>query len=360
MALAIMLVFGVIAVFPTTASANYGYGCNNGCGQSYFNPYGTSIGGNYGYNRPNPTPIVVQQPVYIQQPQPIYVQPQPVYVQPQPVVIQQPTYYSPLTVSCSANNSYSSNGAVTWTAYVTGGNYNNGYYNNYNNNYTYSWSGTDGLYGSGQSVYFNYINSGIKYATVTVYGNGQTVTQSCSNTVSVNYPYSIYQTQPVVYQPNYVTYQNNNSLDIGCFVDPTNSKVNQPVTWSTEVTGGIAPYIYSWTGSDGLTGSGISVTKYYDTTGSKSAIVTVTSADGKTGTRACSNTLTVGSTYRSTNIVKTDTSSQTVTKTTANNANQTASSILSLDNVPWGWVAILIILVLFFTVMYLLFNRKKI
>jgi Mg2+ and Co2+ transporter CorA len=31
-----------------------------------------------------------------------------------------------------------------------------------------------------------------------------------------------------------------------------------------------------------------------------------------------------------------------------------------LKNVPWGWVAILIILVLFATVVYLIFNRPKI
>ena len=44
---------------------------------------------------------------------------------------------------------------------------------------------------------------------------------------------------------------------------------------------------------------------------------------------------------------------------TTNNA-QSASSVFSLSNVPWGWVAVIIILVLFATVMYLLFNRPKI
>jgi hypothetical protein len=31
-----------------------------------------------------------------------------------------------------------------------------------------------------------------------------------------------------------------------------------------------------------------------------------------------------------------------------------------LSNIPWGWVAVLIILVLFGTVLYLLFNKHKI
>jgi Mg2+ and Co2+ transporter CorA len=34
--------------------------------------------------------------------------------------------------------------------------------------------------------------------------------------------------------------------------------------------------------------------------------------------------------------------------------------LFSLQNIPWGWVAILIILVLFATVLYLLFNKEKI
>jgi hypothetical protein len=37
-----------------------------------------------------------------------------------------------------------------------------------------------------------------------------------------------------------------------------------------------------------------------------------------------------------------------------------AAALFSLKNVPWGWVAILIILVLFATVVYLIFNRPKI
>ena len=364
MTLAIMLVFGVVAAFPVDAHAYYGYDRGYDNFTYNINPYGNYSGQSYSYNRPVQTSVVVERPVVIERP--VYVQ-QPVYVQ--------PTYYSNLYVTCSANNTYTTNGYVTWTAYVSGG---NGYY-------TYSWSGTDGLYGSNQSVYFNYNNSGTKYAYVTVYSNGQSITQSCSNSVNVSYPYynnsySTYQANNYYQQSGYtngyaLAYQNNN-LDIGCFVDPTNAKINQPVTWSVEVTGGIAPYRYSWSGSDGLLSSNSSVTKFYETTGTKNAIVTVTSADGKTGTRACSNTLAVGSTdatatkvakaSQSTNEpatqsgVKSNSQSNDLNSSSVKNSNLTAASLFSLSNVPWGWIAILIILVLFFTVLYLLLNRNKI
>ncbi len=348
----------VVTGLPGSASANY----NN------YRPYQYVVT----YSQPE---VVVQPPVYVQQP----VIQQPVYVQ-QPVYIQQPVYVAPLTVSCSANNynngyngsnynyntnynTYNngySNTSVTWTAYATGG----------NGNYTYSWSGSDNLYGTGQSVYFNYSYAGSKYAYVTVYSNGQSVTQSCNTYISA--PTYV---QPIVQQPVYVrpVYQQPNyNLDIGCYADPTNAKINQPMTWSAEVTGGMAPYTYSWTGSDNLYGTQSSVIKYYSTSGSKSAIVTVTSADGRTATRACSNSLTIASGVKTVYKAPAKTVCQpcqvqsvntTQQPTAVNNNVETAAaagSLFSLSNVPWGWVAILVILVLFVTVMYLLLNRQKI
>ncbi len=286
----------------------------------------------------------------------------------------QPTYYAPLTVSCSANTYNVAPGAsVTWTAYASGG---NGYY-------TYSWSGSDGIYGSNRSAYITYNYPGQKSASVTIYSNGQTLTQYCSNTVTVNYSYGTYPTSyqtpyptnyypttyPVVNQPIYAV-PNNSGLDIGCYSDPMTATIGQPVTWSVEVVGGIAPYTYAWTGSDGLSGSQISVIKYYSTSGTKSAIVTVTSADGKTASHACSNALKVASAYRApvaravapvkTIYVQPAVQSQPQSVQIPANASISAVSLFSLYNVPWGWIAILIILVLFFTVMYLLFNKQKI
>jgi len=371
-ALAVMLIFGVIASMPQNASANHG------------NFSGSYIGDRYGYDiYQNPVvvrPVYVSQPVYITQPviiqQPVIVQ-QPVYVQ--PVIVQQ---YQPLTSSCSASVSYNTNGQATvvYTANPSGG---NGFY-------SYYWTGTENFSGSyNRSTSKTYYTPGYKSASVTVNSNGYSITVNCAP-VNITFPYNTYY-QPVYQQPVYV---NSNSLDVGCFVDPANAKVNQPINWTAEVTGGMAPYTYSWTGSDGLTGSQSSVIKYYGTTGSKSALVSITSADGKTATKACSNAITIASAYKAPVIAKVvksngstvntiTTTTTTTTKTTASNqdskpavtdnstnvsannstpsnSNVTASSILSLGNVPWGWVSVIMILVLFFTVMYLLFNRKKI
>lgn len=331
-----MLVFGVITILPGNANAYYDY---------YPSPFGSYDSYQYGYNSVYTSPIIVQQPVYTAQP---------VYVT-QPVVVQQPiVQYQSLNATCSASAVYNQNyytASVTWTVNPTGG---NGYYN-------YSWSGTDGLSGSSRSVYYNYSTYGLKYASVNVYSNGQSINVNCSP-VNINQP--IYQTayQPI-YQSSLAT---NRDLDIGCFADPVNATVNQPVNWSAEVTGGVAPYTYSWSGSDSLSGNQSSVVKYYSNSGSKNAIVTVTSADGRTGVKACSNALAIADPYKA-SLAKTvkavDEVAVTKTPTTpvSTNANSlTAASLFSLNNVPWGWVAVLIILVLFFTVMYLLFNRKKI
>lgn len=81
--------------------------------------------------------------------------------------------YNGLDGSCYA--SQNNNNSVTWYANAFGG----------NGNYSYSWSGD--AYGSGQSVYntYNY-NSGTKYATVTIYSNGQSVTRSCQTNLGNN------------------------------------------------------------------------------------------------------------------------------------------------------------------------------
>ena len=264
-----------------------------------------------------------------------------------------PTYYSPLSVSCSAINSYTSgyNSAVTWTAYATGG--------NGNGSYSYSWTGTDGLYGSGQSLYYTYSNPGMKYASVTVYSNGQSITQSCGSGINVGsgystgYNYNNYNT----YQVGYVG--NNSGLDIACYTDPATINANQPVTWTAEVTGGVAPYTYSWTGSDGLTGTSANLVKTYSTSGEKNAIVTVTSADGKTSSKSCTNTLAVRGNGGGSNLAVNRTTTVTNTANTSN-TGLSAASLFSLGNIPWGWIAILIILILFATVLYLVFNKPKI
>jgi hypothetical protein len=86
--------------------------------------------------------------------------------------------------------------------------------------------------------------------------------------------------------------------------------------------------------------------------------VTVRSADGKTGTRACQTTLNVRGAGGSTQVAPA--TQQPPAQTAQANSGLTAASALSLSGIPWGWVAVLVILVLFAAVMYLLFNKPKI
>jgi hypothetical protein len=247
------------------------------------------------------------------------------------------SYYQPISASCVANTSYANIGStVTWSAAVTGG----------NGSYTYAWYGTDGLYGNNQSTSFAYNTAGTKTAYVVISSNGQNYTAYCTNSVAVS----------ANYVAKYVI--STNGLDIGCFADPTNADINQPITWTSEVLGGVGPYKYTWTGSNDLIGTQSSIIKSYGTSGEKNAIVTITSADGRTGTRACSNKVTVrgaGTSAAGTNV---NTNGQQPENQPNNGLS--AASIFSFNNVPWGWIAVLVILVLFGTVMYLLFNRQKI
>lgn len=73
--------------------------------------------------------------------------------------------------NCSGAITNNSNGSlVTWTANGIGG----------NGNYNYSWSGDEGLSGSGQYIQKTYYMGGIKNATVTITSDNNTVMRSCS------------------------------------------------------------------------------------------------------------------------------------------------------------------------------------
>lgn len=339
--LAVAAVAFAIGAFPGSAHA-----------AGYYDGY-------YGYSPYNcPNPVVYTNGYYYCNRQPTVSYTQPTY----------PTYsyptYPAVTVSCYANtSSVPVGGSAQWIAQASGG---AGYY-------TYTWSGTDGLTGSGQTSYMSYYNPGLKTASVIVYSGGQSMSAVCGNSVNVydqgnyyygqssynNYNYSAYPTyvQPTpIYNSTTVLNSNASGLDIGCYANPANALVNQPVTWNVEVTGGALPYKYSWSGSDGLTSSSNTAVTYYQTSGSKNALVTVTSADGRTGTMACSNTVTVTRPGGSSAGAPTQQPAQQPSP----QGNLSASAAFSLGSIPWGWVAVLVILVLFGTVMYLLFNKPKI
>jgi len=75
---------------------------------------------------------------------------------------------------------------------------------------------------------------------------------------------------------------------VSCSGTPGNPYVGQPVTWSSVVTGGSRSYSYSWSGTDGLTGTTANVSKSYSGIGQKSASLIVTdSRSSLTGSAVC-------------------------------------------------------------------------
>jgi hypothetical protein len=195
-------------------------------------------------------------------------------------------------------------------------------------------------------TYYDYEQTPVYYQqpTQTYYQPEQTYYQP---QVAVNY-----QTQQ--YPQYQVINQTTNGLNISCSVDSSSVTINQPVTWTATVTGGAAPYTYSWSGSDGLSGSQASIIKYYGSSGYKVATVSVTSADGSTNTHTCENAATVRN-PGSRNYIQRENTPVTQPATTTN-PNAAAAGLI---NIPWGWIAFLIILVLAITIAYLLFTETK-
>lgn len=81
-------------------------------------------------------------------------------------------------------------------------------------------------------------------------------------------------------------------LAVSCAANPNPALLRETVVWSPGVGGGTAPYSYSWSGTDGLSGNTESVTKSYTTFTPKQATVVVTDAQGASGSATCNLTIT--------------------------------------------------------------------
>jgi hypothetical protein len=68
-------------------------------------------------------------------------------------------------------------------------------------------------------------------------------------------------------------------LAVSCAASPGEAAIGDTVTWTSTVTGGVAGYTYVWTGADGLEGDSQTVEQSYASVGTKTATLTVTSAD---------------------------------------------------------------------------------
>ncbi len=165
------------------------------------------------------------------------------------------TQTSSINATCAGYPSSAKVGdSVTWSVNASGG----------NGNYTYSWGGA--ATGSSSSVSNTYSTTGTKTATVTVTSGGQSVTRTCN------------------------VYVSENPISVSCTANPSNASVNDTVTFTAHITGNASNPTYSWSGTDGISGSSSTITKSFSTTGTKTATVSVTSG-GRTASANCSTNI---------------------------------------------------------------------
>ena len=168
-----------------------------------------------------------------------------------------PSVIPNVIVACYPNNyNTKTDQSVTWTANASGG----------NGSLSYSWSGTDGLSGSGSQASKTYSSASPKTAHVTVTSGGKTSSADCG-TVFVEE-----QTQ---------------SLSGSCSVDDSNINLDESIRWRADASGGNGSYSYEWSGEYPLSGrTGRDTNVSYNSAGTKYGSVVIRSG-GQSITRSC-------------------------------------------------------------------------
>ncbi len=200
---------------------------------------------------------------------------------------------APLTFnSCEANEVNGMVGQnITWTANISGG----------YGPYFYSWTGTDGFDATdAQQGSITYGSTGVKTTDIGLITDSMGHSTAGGNCGNVT----------VFAEPSQMT--------ASCSASPSTLSVNNSTTWTANVSGGDAPYTYNWSGTDGLTGTNSTVSKTYSSTGSKSATVTITSADAQTRIVSCDAT--IQSSNGSNNSGSNNNNDQTTSTSTSNNS----------------------------------------
>jgi hypothetical protein len=140
-----------------------------------------------------------------------------------------------LSVTCSPDSTTKTTGVgVTWTAHPTGG----------NGIYEYSWSGSNGLVGSTQSVTWTYNNEGVQTAQVSVASGGQSATATCTG-VDIRLPQLV----------GYCSVIGTINPDGSYILQYDSNVLNTTATTTT----------FNWTGSDGISGTQPGIMKTYPT-----------------------------------------------------------------------------------------------
>ena len=122
--------------------------------------------------------------------------------------------------------------------------------------YTYNWAGTDGVSGTAKTMTKTFTTTGTKTITCVVTSGG--LSSTFTKTITVVQP----------------------PISATIAVTPTTGDINQNFAFSISgVSGGVSPgsYTYLWSGPDGLTGTGTSVSKVFSSVGTKTVTCTITS-----------------------------------------------------------------------------------
>jgi PKD repeat protein len=166
----------------------------------------------------------------------------------------------PLTVSIAGPTAGGSGTAVTFTATGSGG----------TTAYTFAWTATGGNPSSGTSSSFT-----TTYSAQGSFIVGLTVTDSNGKTTSAS--------QTITISPL--------ALTADFSFNPSSPAVGQSVTFTPTVSGGTAPYSYSWDFGDGSSSTSASPSHVYSTAGTFTVKLNVTDANNIVAT--ASHTVTV-------------------------------------------------------------------
>ena len=147
------------------------------------------------------------------------------------------------------------------------------------------------------SDYSNY-NTGTTYTSTAYYYNPPVYQDTSYPDYQSNYTYNP-SYQYTYSSPSYTgSYQyptikkTSGPITATCYPQPLSTYVGTTVQWMSSVSGGVDNYNITWIGDEGLYGYGPSITKTYNTSGSKTASISVISG-GQTTTVNCSNSINV-------------------------------------------------------------------
>jgi|GEM_PF-4144018 len=151
-----------------------------------------------------------------------------------------------------------------------------------NPGYTYSWSCTNGLTGTGSTI--NFTNSTTGQFTCSI-----TVKDTDGDTASAQTIVRVGAVQGAITEPPEDDEQdggtgNDEEVVLAVTVTPENPEIttDEEVILTANATGGVGPYTYAWTCTNGLTGTDGTLTFKNATAGEFTCTVKVTDSQGKT------------------------------------------------------------------------------